>query len=151
MKIWRPGKTMSKSAKSKKAAIRYSLVIPIYNEEAVLPVLLVRIRALLDQLDGPAEAIFVDDGSRDTTWQKLGACCEQHACVRAIRSRRDHAASPSGRLCRVIARTIIRPRRWRIVMSAAPRARLAMYFGLCCLSLDVGTQDLRGGDRLGVC
>jgi polyisoprenyl-phosphate glycosyltransferase len=44
----------------------YSLVVPIYNEEAVLPLLLHRLDALLDALDGPAEAIFVDDGSRDT-------------------------------------------------------------------------------------
>jgi dolichol-phosphate mannosyltransferase len=44
----------------------YSLVIPIYNEEAVLPVLLRRLDALLDALDAPAEAIFVDDGSRDS-------------------------------------------------------------------------------------
>ncbi len=44
---------------------RYSLVIPIYNEEAVLPLLLDRVVALLDRLDGEAEAIFVDDGSRD--------------------------------------------------------------------------------------
>jgi polyisoprenyl-phosphate glycosyltransferase len=44
----------------------YSLVIPIFNEEAVLPVLLRRLDALLDRLDGPAEAIFVDDGSRDS-------------------------------------------------------------------------------------
>ena len=46
---------------------RYSLVIPIFNEEAVLPLLIRRIKALLDQLDGPSEAIFVDDGSRDTS------------------------------------------------------------------------------------
>lgn len=46
---------------------RYSLVIPIYNEEAVLPLLVRRITSLLDQMDGPAEAIFVDDGSRDTS------------------------------------------------------------------------------------
>jgi len=43
----------------------YSLVVPIFNEEAVLPVLLHRLDALLDRLDGPAEVIFVDDGSRD--------------------------------------------------------------------------------------
>jgi polyisoprenyl-phosphate glycosyltransferase len=43
----------------------YSMVIPIYNEEAVLPILLRRLDALLDALDAPAEAIFVDDGSRD--------------------------------------------------------------------------------------
>jgi len=46
-------------------AIRYSIVIPIFNEEAVLPVLLRRIDALMDGLDGPSEAIFVDDGSSD--------------------------------------------------------------------------------------
>jgi dolichol-phosphate mannosyltransferase len=45
----------------------YSIVVPIYNEEAVLPVLLRRLDALLDQLDAPAEAILVDDGSTDTT------------------------------------------------------------------------------------
>lgn len=44
---------------------RYSLVIPVFNEEAVLPLLLRRVDQLLDALDGPAEAIFVDDGSRD--------------------------------------------------------------------------------------
>src|SRR5580704_7960431 len=46
---------------------RYSLVVPIYNEEAVLPILLRRLDALLDRLDAPAEAIFVDDGSKDTS------------------------------------------------------------------------------------
>lgn len=48
-------------------AVRYSLVLPIFNEEAVLPVLLQRIDRLLDALDGPAEAIFVDDGSNDSS------------------------------------------------------------------------------------
>lgn len=46
--------------------VRYSIVIPIYNEEAVLLILLKRLDALLDDgLDGPAEVIFVDDGSSD--------------------------------------------------------------------------------------
>ena len=43
----------------------YSLVIPVYNEEAVLPLLLDRLDGVLATLDGPAEVIFVDDGSRD--------------------------------------------------------------------------------------
>lgn len=43
----------------------FSLVIPIFNEEAVLPILLHRLDALLAKLDGPAEVIIVDDGSRD--------------------------------------------------------------------------------------
>jgi dolichol-phosphate mannosyltransferase len=45
----------------------YSIVVPIYNEEAVLPILLRRLDALLDQLDAPAEAILVDDGSSDAS------------------------------------------------------------------------------------
>lgn len=45
----------------------YSLVLPIYNELAVLPQLARRITILLDELDGPCEAILVDDGSSDTS------------------------------------------------------------------------------------
>ncbi len=45
----------------------YSLVVPIYNEEAVIPILIRRLDALLDSLDAPGEAIVVDDGSGDTS------------------------------------------------------------------------------------
>jgi glycosyltransferase involved in cell wall biosynthesis len=47
--------------------ISYSIVIPVFNEEAVLPVLLRRLDLLLARLDEPAEAIFVDDGSKDSS------------------------------------------------------------------------------------
>lgn len=47
------------------SGIRYSIVVPVFNEAAVLPVLLRRIETLMGGLDGPAEAIFVDDGSID--------------------------------------------------------------------------------------
>jgi dolichol-phosphate mannosyltransferase len=50
---------------------RYSLVIPIYNEEEVLPRLIERIRSLLFRLDGETEAIFVDDGSHDGSVEYL--------------------------------------------------------------------------------
>src|SRR5262245_63458586 len=45
--------------------IQYSVVIPVFNEEAVIPLLLRRLDQLLDQFDAPAEVIFVDDGSSD--------------------------------------------------------------------------------------
>src|SRR5277367_5173633 len=45
----------------------YSLVVPIYNEEAVIPILLRRLDAVLDSLDAPGEVIVVDDGSEDTS------------------------------------------------------------------------------------
>ena len=45
----------------------YSLVVPIFNEEAVIAVLLKRLDVLLEALDARAEVIVVDDGSRDSS------------------------------------------------------------------------------------
>ena len=44
---------------------RYSFVIPLFNEDLVLPILFHRLGRLMEQLDGPSEVILVDDGSRD--------------------------------------------------------------------------------------
>jgi len=46
----------------------YSFVLPVYNEEETLPELHKRMSALLDRLDGSAEVILVDDGSRDRSY-----------------------------------------------------------------------------------
>jgi polyisoprenyl-phosphate glycosyltransferase len=50
---------------------KYSLVIPIYNEESTIPELYQRVSAVMDKLDAPAELILVDDGSRDRTIELL--------------------------------------------------------------------------------
>ncbi len=42
-----------------------SLVVPVYNEEPVLPLLLARLGQIVAQLPCAAELIFVNDGSRD--------------------------------------------------------------------------------------
>lgn len=44
---------------------QYSIVIPIFNESQSLPELVRRLEDVLGRLDGPAEVIFVDDGSGD--------------------------------------------------------------------------------------
>ncbi|HEY9892388.1 MAG TPA: glycosyltransferase family 2 protein [Candidatus Sericytochromatia bacterium] len=44
---------------------KYSLIIPVYNEEETLPEMYLRVRAVMDQLDGDVELILVNDGSRD--------------------------------------------------------------------------------------
>ena len=46
-------------------APRLSVVIPVYNEEAVLPALFARLYAALDALQTSYEIVFVNDGSRD--------------------------------------------------------------------------------------
>ncbi len=44
-----------------------SIVIPIYNEEENIPELYRRLQTAIEQLDGEAELIFIDDGSRDNS------------------------------------------------------------------------------------
>lgn len=46
-------------------SVRYSIVVPVYNEEDVLPSFYDRLRLVLDSLDDPIEVIFVNDGSAD--------------------------------------------------------------------------------------
>lgn len=45
----------------------YSIVIPFYNEEGAIPGLLAELRATMDALGAPYEAILLDDGSTDGT------------------------------------------------------------------------------------
>jgi dolichol-phosphate mannosyltransferase len=52
-------------------APEYSIVIPVYNEEETLPTLHERLTSLLEQLDGSAEVILVDDGSRDDSFARM--------------------------------------------------------------------------------
>ncbi len=47
------------------SAPKLSVVIPVYNEEAVLPTLFARLYPALDALQIPYEIVFVNDGSRD--------------------------------------------------------------------------------------
>src|SRR5271169_540534 len=70
-------------------AIVYSIVVPIYNEEAVIPLLLHRLDALLDRLDGAAEVIIVDDGSKDSGSIVLAAKCRSNPRYRLIRLSRN--------------------------------------------------------------
>jgi polyisoprenyl-phosphate glycosyltransferase len=51
--------------------VKYSIVIPIYNEEESFPALVKRLREVMDQLDGPTEVVLVDDGSRDASYQLM--------------------------------------------------------------------------------
>jgi undecaprenyl-phosphate 4-deoxy-4-formamido-L-arabinose transferase len=46
-------------------AVELSVVVPVYNEETVLPQLFARLYPVLDRLGISYEAVFVDDGSRD--------------------------------------------------------------------------------------
>jgi dolichol-phosphate mannosyltransferase len=67
----------------------YSLVVPIFNEEAVIPILLIRLDALLESLDAPGEVIVVDDGSDDTSAIVIEAKASADRRYRLIRLSRN--------------------------------------------------------------
>jgi undecaprenyl-phosphate 4-deoxy-4-formamido-L-arabinose transferase len=56
--------------------VAISVVVPVYNEEANLPVLFARLYPVLDRLGRPYEIIFTNDGSADRSFELLRA---QHA------------------------------------------------------------------------
>ena len=45
--------------------VRYSVVVPVYGNEATLPALIERLKIMADGLDAPMEVVFVVDGSPD--------------------------------------------------------------------------------------
>lgn len=66
-----------------------SLVIPVFNEEESLPALLEALDAALPKLPQPAEAVLVDDGSRDRSFALLEAAAEGRPWLRVVRFRRN--------------------------------------------------------------
>ncbi|TKB90044.1 MAG: glycosyltransferase, partial [Nitrospira sp.] len=55
----------------KGGAIVLSVVVPVYNEQEVLPEFHRRLSGVLDSLPIVAEIIYVNDGSRDLTLEQL--------------------------------------------------------------------------------
>jgi dolichol-phosphate mannosyltransferase len=66
-----------------------SLVIPCFNEEAVLPLLFERVREACDSWDCQYEVILVDDGSADGTWELLQQFHDRDERWKAIRLSRN--------------------------------------------------------------
>lgn len=61
-----------------------SVVVPVYNEEAVIHESYSRLKVVLDGLHEPYELIFVNDGSRDATTAIIRGICVTDSTVRLI-------------------------------------------------------------------
>lgn len=90
-------------------ALVYSFVIPIFNEQAVLPLLFHRLDQLLDKLDGPAEIILVDDGSKDLSGLMAAARAKDDARFRYIGLSRNfgHQIAITAGMERAVGKAII--------------------------------------------
>jgi dolichol-phosphate mannosyltransferase len=69
--------------------LELSVVVPMYDEEEVLPLFFERMRPLLDGLDLHYEVLVVDDGSRDATASLLIAAAVDWPELRLIRLLRN--------------------------------------------------------------
>ena len=66
-----------------------SIVVPCYNEEAVIPIFLSTIEPILKSLDLSYELVFVNDGSRDNTLGVLQQAKSDYPQIRIINFSRN--------------------------------------------------------------
>lgn len=69
--------------------MKYSLILPVYNEEENIQPLYDRVTATMSAAKGDYELLFVDDGSHDLTYAKLGKLHESDKHVKVIRFSRN--------------------------------------------------------------
>src|SRR3979490_3481477 len=69
--------------------IRYSIVVPFFNEQENVPPLYMKLTEVMDAIGEPYELVFVDDGSRDNTFKVLSEIYEHDRRVNLVRLRRN--------------------------------------------------------------
>ena len=86
-----------------------SVVVPVYNEEAVLPLFARRLRPVLATLRDPYELVFIDDGSTDQTPTVLDDLRAGWPEIRVIRLRRNvgHQAALTAGLDRCMGSLVV--------------------------------------------
>jgi glycosyltransferase involved in cell wall biosynthesis len=73
--------------------IEISVVVPVYNEEGNLPVLIPALVEVLKNLGRSYEIIFVDDGSSDESRRILKEMASEHASLRILRFKKNRGLS----------------------------------------------------------
>ncbi len=73
----------------------YSMVVPMYNEEASISELYAALTRNLAALEKPYEIIFIDDGSSDATYDRLCALGQGDEHILVIQLRRNFGQTPA--------------------------------------------------------
>ena len=61
-----------------------SVVVPVYNSAATLDALIARLGPVLTKMNCPFEAVLVNDGSPDKSWETVERLCGHHPWIRGI-------------------------------------------------------------------
>ncbi|OBZ13354.1 MULTISPECIES: glycosyltransferase family 2 protein [Bacillales] len=72
-----------------KSPVKYSVIVPMYNEEEVIEHTYERLKAVMDGADGSYELIFVNDGSKDRTVELISMIGDFDPSVRLINFSRN--------------------------------------------------------------
>lgn len=75
--------------------LKFSVVIPVFNEEGNLEILYIRLAKAMKRLGGTYEIIFVDDGSTDASFQILTGLHQKDNNVKVIRFTRNFGQHPA--------------------------------------------------------
>ena len=70
-----------------------SIVVPLFNEEESLSELFTWIKKVMNKNDFSFEVIFVDDGSKDKSWQVIEELAKENSSIRGIKFRRNYGKS----------------------------------------------------------
>ena len=74
---------------------RLSIIVPCYNEEAVLAESYRRTRAVIDRLPCEGEIIYINDGSRDGTRNMLNELADEDPRVKVLHFSRNFGHQPA--------------------------------------------------------
>ncbi len=66
-----------------------SIIVPAYNEEGMVSIAAGEISRIIGQAKIPFEILFVDDGSKDGTWQDIKKAAEENEHIYGIRFSRN--------------------------------------------------------------
>ena len=80
---------------SAEPTVRYSIVVPFFNEQENIPALYMKLTEVMDSIGEPYELVFVDDGSRDESFKILSEIYEHDRRVNLIRLRRNFGQTPA--------------------------------------------------------
>jgi glycosyltransferase involved in cell wall biosynthesis len=75
--------------------IRYSIVVPFYNEQENISPLYVKLTEVMDAIGERYELVFVDDGSKDKTFKVLSDIYEHDPRVNVVQLRRNFGQAPA--------------------------------------------------------
>ena len=67
-----------------------SVVVPVYNSDSILPVLIERLEPVLGATCYQYEVLLVNDGSRDGSWEVIQKLAARHGWVRGINLMRNY-------------------------------------------------------------